>query len=205
MPVILHFDHAESYAAAMEALAVGFDSVMLETHTKNADVASIRELHQLRDATNNHEALLEAELEVVAKGERPGTGGHSADSVVRFARESRCDLLSVNLGTKHKQVRGSSRLDLARLEALVGVVPIPMVLHGGSSLSLEELSKAARSGIVKINVATELTRAFTAALLPIENADLDPRVYLHRARAAMQTAAQQIIAALGSGGRAGSL
>jgi fructose-bisphosphate aldolase class II len=195
--VLLHYDHAESLASAREAVELGFDSVMLE----GADLAPERNLERVLELVpfaHAHGAAVEAELEVVPKGDRKAGNSADDDSLARFARDAGCDFVALDFGSEHRRERGAARLDLGRLAALAERIPLPLVLHGGSSVSLEELQGAARHGVAKINVATELLRAFTGAV----RADLhdervyDPRAYLASGRSAMSECARELIGAL---------
>ena len=197
VPMILHFDHAETPDAALAAVEHGFDGVMLESD----DAALLAPLAAQIHAAG---AYLEAEYEVTEKGEREATHHDSVDDVVRFARESGCDLLAVALGSVHKQAEKSSRLDLARLGAFTAVTPLPLVLHGSSGVVEEDLAAAAGQGLVKVNIATELTTAFSKAVQDALNAGAtDPRKALGAGRDAYEARARHVIRLIGGAGRAG--
>lgn len=196
VPVILHFDHAESPEAAWQAVDLGFDGVMLESD----DPARLAPLAQRLHAAG---AYLEAEYEVTEKGERQATVHADLDGLAAFARESGCDLLAVSLGSVHKQASKQSRLDLARLCAIAERTPLPLVLHGASGVVEEDLRAAAGLGLSKVNVATELTGAFSeAALEVLQTGERDPRRALGAGREAYQARAQAVIRLLGASGKA---
>ena len=196
VPVLLHFDHAESEDMVLAALDLGFDGVMLE----GDEVGVLRRL-----ATRAHAAggYLEAEYEVVVKGERHGHRHDDPAELLRFVQLSRCDLLAVDIGTAHKQTEKTARLDFARLEALAALTPLPLVLHGSSGVPEEQLSRAVTLGISKVNLATDLTVTFTAAVrASLDNGASDPRRYLAAGRDAMQARAEHYIQLLGGAGTA---
>ena len=85
-----------------------------------------------------------------------------------LAKETGVDCLAVAVGTAHGAYKGTPHIDFERLEAIRKVVPVPLVLHGGSGTGDENLYRAARSGIAKINIATD---AFTAAYNAMEAAE----------------------------------
>jgi fructose-bisphosphate aldolase class II len=79
-------------------------------------------------------------------------------------------------------------------------VPVPLVLHGSSGVSDEQLAAAARVGIAKINIGTRLNVAFTAAVRAALAADervVDPRPYLAIGRAAVSRSAATLIRTVG--------
>ena len=61
------------------------------------------------------------------------------------------------IGTAHGRYTGTPHIDFERLKQLVEACgETPLVLHGGSGTGDENLRKAVRSGIQKVNLATEL-------------------------------------------------
>jgi fructose-bisphosphate aldolase class II len=195
VPVILHFDHAESADVALQAMRLGFEGVMLE----GDDPALLRPLAAMAHAGGGY---LEAEYEVVVKGDRRGER-HDPALLGQFAQDSHCDLLAVDLGSAHKQEDKSAQLDFARLAALAAATSLPLVLHGASSVPEAELARAAREGVAKVNLATDLTLAFTGAVRDsLHQGAKDPRSYLHAGRSAMQARAEDYIKLLGGAGRA---
>lgn len=195
VPVILHFDHAETPEVALEALRLGFEGVMLE----GDDPAELRPLAAAAHAAGGY---LEAEYEVVEKGERRGER-HDPAQLGRFAQDAHCDLLAVDLGSAHKHEVKDAALDFERLAALAAATPLPLVLHGASSVPEAELARAAQAGVAKVNLATDLTLAFTGAVREaLDSGAKDPRAYLDAGRRAMQARAEAYITLLGSAGRA---
>ncbi|WP_412030188.1 class II fructose-bisphosphate aldolase [Deinococcus yunweiensis] len=196
VPIILHLDHAETPEVALEALHLGFEGVMLE----GDDPATLRPLAAASHAQGGY---LEAEYEVVVKGERRGERHDDPATLGQFAQDSHCDLLAVDLGSAHKQEDKTARLDFARLQALAAATPLPLVLHGASSVPEDELAHAAALGVAKVNLATDLTLAFTGAVRDsLSGGAKDPRTYLAAGRSAMQVRAEHYLRVLGSAGRA---
>lgn len=196
VPVLLHFDHAEDERTALEALKLGFDGVMLE----GDDPATLR---RLADAAHASGGYFEAEYEVVVKGERSGERHDDPAHLAEFIDSSGCDILAVDLGSAHKQESKNAHLDFDRLARLAELIALPLVLHGASSVPVEDLARAAALGVTKINLATDLTLAFTTAVKESLNAGArDPRQYLGAGRGAMQARAETYIRALGGAGRA---
>ncbi len=196
VPVLLHFDHAESEDAAAEALDLGFDGVMLEGD--DADV-----LRRLSSRAHASGGYLEAEYEVVVKGERHGERHDDPGELLRFVQRSDCDLLAVDIGTAHKQTEKTAQLDFARLEILAALTLLPLVLHGSSGVPEEQLRRAVTLGISKVNLATDLTLTFTGAVrASLDVGSSDPRTYLAAGRGAMQARAEHYIRLLGGAGTA---
>jgi fructose/tagatose bisphosphate aldolase len=81
-----------------------------------------------------------------------------------FVRRTGVDALAVNIGQAHLHGRMELKLDLERLTALRSAVPVPLVLHGASSVGREDLAEAARLGIRKINVGSAIKSAYFEAV-----------------------------------------
>jgi fructose/tagatose bisphosphate aldolase len=80
-------------------------------------------------------------------------------------------------GLKDKSVS----LDLDRLQAIRERVDTPLVLHGSSGVNNEDIDQGIKLGLVKINIATQLSKAFTGAVRAVLSADeelVDPRKYM---------------------------
>ncbi len=203
VPVILHFDHAESLDSARRALDERFDSVMLEDRLDRRDDYR-RDLNALAEEAHARGAVVEAELEAVRKGDR-ASGGHLAPDAVRaFVHDTACDTLAIDIGTEHKQTRKEAHLDLERLRVVAGAVPHPLVLHGSSGVPDDELRKAVAGGVAKVNIATALSLAFTRGVREVltDPDAYDPRGYLAAARERMAAEVQRYIRLLGGSGQA---
>ncbi|MDR2618845.1 MAG: class II fructose-bisphosphate aldolase [Treponema sp.] len=89
-----------------------------------------------------------------------------------FARDSRCDWMSVAVGNIHgavaeatrNQKKPEARLDVDHIAALYRAVKIPLVLHGGSGIKTEFIRLGVKAGIAKINVGTEIRQAYEKGL-----------------------------------------
>ena len=202
VPIILHYDHAETLSSAQTALTLGFDSIMLESAdlTPEQNVNQLKQLTQTAKKTNT---IIEGEFEIVSKNERQGTT-LTPQTILELASASACDTVAIDIGTKHKMTQKSASLDLERLKQIAALVPHPLVLHGSSGVTEQDLTQAIKLGISKVNIATELMMTFTNSVRDtLKNPDEhDPRKYLGAARDAMQARAQTLIRTLGSAGKA---
>jgi ketose-bisphosphate aldolase len=72
--------------------------------------------------------------------------------------------LAVSIGNVHGVYRRPPALDWARLEAIRGLVSVPLSLHGASGLPQADLRRAVSLGIAKVNVNTELRDRYLSAI-----------------------------------------
>lgn len=184
--VSVHLDHAESEALVREALDLGFDSVMFDG-SKLEYHANVEASARMARLCNDYGASIEVEL-----GEVGGKDGVHAPGVrtnpqeaKAFAEATGVDLLAVAVGTSHAMTTRDASLDFELIGAIAQAVSIPLVLHGSSGVSEEDLQRAVRAGMSKINIATHLNHVFTDEVRRVLAADstlVDPRKYIKSAR-----------------------
>ena len=181
IPVCLHLDHGSSFELAVQAVKEGYTSVMIDgsklSFEGNVDVSA----RVVAVAHPNH-IPVEAELGKV--------GGKAADleavadtntdplQAKEFAERTGIDSLAVAIGTAHGFYVGTPVLDKERLSEIRRTVDIPLVLHGASGLSDEDVADCVARGICKVNFATELRKAYTDAgkkLLEEKPETFDPK------------------------------
>jgi len=113
--------------------------------------------------------------------------------------------LAIAIGTAHGVYKGEPKLDFARLEEIAAATDVPLVLHGASGISDEQIRRAIPHGITKINIDTDLRVAFSQAIkdfLAEKPNEIDPRKILGPAREAMKEVARAKMRLFGSAGRA---
>ncbi|MDR3359110.1 MAG: class II fructose-bisphosphate aldolase [Bifidobacteriaceae bacterium] len=186
VPVAVHLDHAESAELIGEALDLGFNSIMydgsrLPDEANRAATAAITALAHARGV------WVEAELgEVGGKDgvHAPGARTDPADAA-QFVADTGVDSLAVAVGSSHAMVTRTACLDLELIAALRQAVPVPLVLHGSSGVPDADLARAVAAGMTKINIATLLSKTFTASVrtsLDLATSLVDTRKYFVPAR-----------------------
>ena len=126
------------------------------------------------------------------------------EQAFEFVRQTGIDSLAVAIGTAHGLYAAEPKLDFDRLEEICQRVNIPLVLHGASGLSADDIRRAISLGICKVNVATELKIAFSGALksyLASHPDASDPRHYMVPAKVAMKEVVRKVIADCGCEGK----
>ncbi|MEO6413205.1 MAG: class II fructose-bisphosphate aldolase [Pedococcus sp.] len=188
---VLHLDHAESEALVDEAISLGFTSVMFDG-SKLDDATNRSTTRAVRQRCHDAGISVEAELgEIGGKDgvHAPGVRTDPADAAA-FAADTGVDALAVAVGSSHAMTSRTATLDLELIARIHDLVPVPLVLHGSSGVADDSLVAAVRSGMTKVNIATHLNSAFTAAVrdhLAANPSVVDTRTYLGAGRAAVQT------------------
>lgn len=162
VPVALNLDHSSTFEQAVIAIRAGFSSIMVDRSTLPFE-ENIREVSELVKVAKAVGASVEAELGHVGIGEQYNNDRDVAltdpSQAKEYVQRTGIDCLAVAIGTAHGLYKGNPYLDFDRLSQIYNQVDIPLVLHGGSSTGDDNLARACREGISKINIATDLYNA----------------------------------------------
>ena len=71
---------------------------------------------------------------------------------------------NIAVGNAHGDYKFPPQLDFDRITEIAGITGTPLVLHGGSGLSDNDFREAARRGICKVNIFTDLDKAGKAGI-----------------------------------------
>ena len=159
VPVVVHYDHGLTFERCMEALRLGFSSVMFDGSVKPYDenIAETREMVRIAHALG---ATVEGEIGHV--GDAANNDNLAQDMYTTpeeakaYAAATGVDALAVAIGTAHGLYKSKPKLNLERLKEIRSAVDVPLVLHGGSGLSDDDFKNTVKNGIAKINIFTDL-------------------------------------------------
>lgn len=176
VPVVVHYDHGLTFERCMEALKLGFTSVMFDGSASDAEnnIAATREIVKIAHAMG---ATVEGEIGHV--GEAASGDNETSDryttvkEAADFVNATGVDALAVAIGTAHGAYKSKPRLDIERLKEIHAAIPTPLVLHGGSGLSDDDFRNTVREGISKVNIFTDLCIAGANAMKDAANAGAD--------------------------------
>lgn len=174
VPVAVHFDHGLSFKRCMEALNLGFSSIMFDgsASAPEQNLAQTKEMVKIAHAFG---ATVEGEIGHVgeaATNDNAVSDRYTTVSEAKsFADETGVDALAIAIGTAHGAYKSKPKLDFERLKEIRAAVDTPLVLHGGSGLSDTDFKEAISCGIAKVNIFTDLCLAGQKAMA--ENAGKD--------------------------------
>ncbi len=214
VPIAIHWDHGATYEQILEAIRFGFTSVMIDGSLKpfEENVAISR---KVTDSAHALGLSVEAELGTIGANDSYAEAGSAEiiytdpDDAVTFVEQTGVDSLAVAIGTFHglypAHLKPELKLDL--LKEIKSRVEIPLVLHGGSGNPDDEIREAARIGINKINISTDIKIAYHNKMREVLGND--PKVRVPNAIQpacieAMKVVAAQKIELFGAAGK-GSL
>jgi fructose-bisphosphate aldolase class II len=171
VPVVAHLDHGYSIEDCRIAIDSGFTSVMFDGSRKTLE-DNIKETATIVEMAHSVGVSCEGEIGFVGYSGGEDSAGTDPEEAARFARETGVDAMAISVGNLHLQRDKVGGLDEARIRAIEAVTSVPLVIHGGSGVPLDQRSALARnSNICKFNIGTELRMAFGQALREAVNRD----------------------------------
>jgi len=158
IPLIHHLDHSNRPELCRAAVDNGYPSVMIDASSEALE-SNIAKVRPVADYAHAQGVLVEGEV-----GRIKGAGVEGVyegdqflarvDEVVRFVAESGVDTLAVGIGTAHGFYQGKPEIRFDRLGEINAAVSVPLVLHGGTGIPEQDVRRAIRGGINKVNVGT---------------------------------------------------
>lgn len=169
VPVCVHYDHGLTFEKCMEALHLGFTSVMYDCSTEDYEVniAKVKEMVRICHAMG---VTVEGELghvgdnEGAGKVENPSDYFTNPDVALDYVQNTGVDSLAIAVGNAHGDYKFPPKLDFARIGKIAEMTGIPLVLHGGSGLSDDDFRTAVQKGICKVNIFTDIDKAGKAGI-----------------------------------------
>lgn len=173
VPVVAHLDHGYTFEECKEALDSGFTSLMFDGSRKPLQ-QNIDETAAIAEMAHAAGISCEGEIGFVGYSGGEGSNGTDPEEAAIFTRESGVDAMAISVGNVHLQQNKEGGLDVARIRAIDAVTDVPLVIHGGSGVPVEQRAMLARdTSICKFNIGTELRMAFGQSLREAVNADPD--------------------------------
>ena len=167
VPVVVHYDHGLTFDRCIEALKLGFSSIMFDGSAKpyEQNIAETREMVKIAQAFG---ATVEGEIGHVgeaAKEDNLLTDMYTTPEEAKaYLEATGVDALAVAIGSAHGVYKKKPMLNIERLKEISGAVKVPLVLHGGSGLSDNDFKNTIRNGIAKVNIFTDLCLAGERAM-----------------------------------------
>lgn len=164
VPVCVHYDHGLTFERCMEALKLGFTSVMYDCSTESYE-ENVKKVAEMVKICHAMGVTVEGELGHV--GDNVGAGKlenlsdyfTDPDLAVDFVQKTGVDSLAVAVGNPHGDYAFPPKLDFERIDVISKRTNLPLVLHGGSGLTDNDFRTAVKLGVSKINIFTDIDKA----------------------------------------------
>jgi len=214
VPIAIHWDHGAAYEEILQAIQYGFTSVMIDGSLKPFE-ENLALTKKVTDSAHVVGVSVEGELGTIGGNDSYAEAGAAEiiytdpDDAVTFVEQTGVDSLAIAIGTFHGLYPAHLKpeLKLGLLKEIKSRVPIPLVLHGGSGNPDDEIREAARIGINKINISTDIKVAYHDKMREVLGDDpkvREPNAIQPACIRAMQAVAAQKIELFGAAGK-GSL
>lgn len=169
VPICVHYDHGLTFDRCMEALRLGFTSVMYDCSTVSYE-ENVSRVAEMVKICHGMGVTVEAELGHVGDNTGAGKLEHpedyytDPDTAVDFVKRTGADALAVAVGNAHGDYAFPPKLDFDRIDTISKKTNIPLVLHGGSGLTDDDFRRAVKLGISKVNIFTDIDKAGKAGV-----------------------------------------
>jgi len=214
VPIAIHWDHGAAYEEILQAIQYGFTSVMIDGSLKPFE-ENLALTKKVTDSAHVLGLSVEGELGTIGGNDSYAEAGAAEiiytdpDDAVTFVEQTGVDSLAIAIGTFHGLYPAHLKpeLKLGLLKEIKSRVQIPLVLHGGSGNPDDEIREAARIGINKINISTDIKVAYHDKMREVLGDDpkvREPNAIQPACIRAMQAVAAQKIELFGAAGK-GSL
>jgi len=186
VPVAVHLDHGCDYNVIIQAMHLGFSSVMYDgsSLTFEENIENSKKIVEVAKVLN---VSVESE---VGKLVTPETGSKEIVEKLdpkdfytdplqaqEFIEKTEVDALAIAFGTAHGLYKFEPMLDYERIQTIKNITGIPLVMHGGSGLADKQYRNAIKHGITKINYYSDM--AYTVTEKIREELDRHETSYIH--------------------------
>ena len=168
VPVALLLDHGKDFDSIIQAMHLGMNAVMFDGSdlSYEENVTRTREIVKIAHVIG---VSVEGEIGKVLRPVNGGADGFDEATLVDdtslytdpheaadFVEQTGVDALACAFGTVHGVYRKEPKLDFERLAAIKEKTDVPIVMHGGSGLTEEDIRLAIKNGVTKINYYTNM-------------------------------------------------
>lgn len=172
VPVVIHLDHGLRKETCIQALELGFSSIMYDCSTDSYE-DNVKKVKEMADIAHSYGATIEGELGHVGDNPDSAEGNFHLDDPSRFFTDPKMakdyvdktgvDALAIAVGNAHGAYKLPPKLDFNRIRTIAQTVDVPLVLHGGSGLTDNDFKRAIQEGISKVNIFTDINVAAVKA------------------------------------------
>ncbi len=166
VPVAFLLNESDDLEQIRAAIELGFNAVMPESDGQELEAYRklVKEVVRLARPRN---VWVEAQLGALPAGNSHHNGyGRITDpeQAAEFVENTGIDALAISIGNVHIMTEGKAKIDLDVVRQIRDRVSVPLVVHGGTSLSADSLGNMIRLGVTKVNFGTRLKQAYLEAV-----------------------------------------
>lgn len=162
VPISLHLDHGKSFEDVRACVDAGFTSIMIDMSHLDFD-ANIEATKEVVDYCHYFNIPVEAELGAIGGKEDEHMSEESLktkpEEVAEFVKRTGVDSIAVAIGNVHG-LDMEPDLDFELLNEIDKSTAVPIVLHGGSGIPFDQVRKAKKHNLIKVNYGSDLRKQF---------------------------------------------
>lgn len=169
IPIGLHLDHGTDIEMIQECIEAGYSSVMIDaSHFPFEE--NVECTREVVNRAHRYGVDVEGEIGILAGVEdnividQDSAIYTSPQEAIEFQSRSGVDFLAVAIGTAHGFYKKEPRLDIDALQSLHAQVACPLVIHGGTGLSMKTLQELVAAGAAKLNISSQLKKTYIDSL-----------------------------------------
>lgn len=178
LPIFLNADHSYSVERAKKVIDAGFDAVIYDgaelSHEEN--ISNTKQVVEYARSVNP-DCIVEAEFGFIGKSSNlmdtvpEGTAIEEfltkPDDAKKFVEATGIDMFAPAVGNIHGMLKNipNPKLDIERVQSISETTGVPLVLHGGSGISVEDFKAAIAVGMCVVHVNTEIRVAYKDGLI----------------------------------------
>lgn len=216
--IYLNLDHSPTVEACKKAIDVGYEFVHIDISQANHDateeeiIAKTKEVVEYAKFTG---ALVESEPHYFGGSSNVHTETINYDEIKKtfstpegskaFVEATGIDTFAAAIGNLHGKYPVPKELDLELLSRIREAIDCQISLHGGSGTPLHYFEEAAKIGVSKININSDMRYAFRTAMEEELKAHPDEFAVvklMDHVKDAVQAVVEEKIQAFGSAGKA---
>jgi fructose-bisphosphate aldolase class II len=183
LPIYLNMDHGKDQIRLEKLISLGFDMIHFDGSNLDYETnleTSTKFIQTLKPHYPN--TLFEVEFNKINLVETNVNPNSFTDpeQAFEFLAKTDADLIAVSIGNLHGiSEKLPEVLDINLLNKIKNKIPENkfITLHGGSGINPDSISESIKSGVVKININTELRNSFNQSLAKIYSQDFSQKVY----------------------------
>ena len=169
-----HLDHCTDALIAKQCIQSGWASIMFDGSELPFE-ENVRVTKEILDYASDFGVMVEGEIGQIKGVEDDISVDNEVlagyDQVKKYVERTKVHTIAPSIGTAHGLYSGSPVIDYGLIRELYRDIEQPVVIHGGSGLSVEEYHKLVMAGAAKINISTAVKHAYLDSVKKLSNAE----------------------------------
>jgi fructose-bisphosphate aldolase class II len=162
----VHLDHCTDKNTICRAMDCGYDSVMYDGSQLPFE-ENAKNTKEIVDIAHRKNIAVEGEIGSVPYDDKPGqykTLLTDASQAEEFERRTGVDWMAISVGNIHRLTDRKSSIRFDLLREIRDRTSIPLVIHGATGISDDELRKLRHFRVGKLNIGTVMRKIFGETL-----------------------------------------